>query len=198
MKCSLPLSVIGILASTACLAEEPLIYKSIAADGTVVYTDKPAPEATVVTPSPLNIMDAQDNDTVAVEAGSTEPDGTDISATAASTTTPDSDAAIAFIDGVTIVSPQHQQTLIDHEGPIWVGIQTSPAPTLPQGLSAEIRLDGALVVSGWSTTLPMDVPERGAHVLQATIVDANGAVLAESDEIDLYIKQRVTVSNNGQ
>lgn len=161
-------------------ASEVAIYKSIAADGTVIFTDKPSSDATLVTPSPLNVMDAQ------------KPAAADDNANqdAAGTTASSPNAELALPSSVTIVSPKDQDTLMDNEGPIWVELQTTPAG-LPQGLSAEVLLNGSVVAAGWSTSLPVDVPFRGTHSLQSRILDSAGTVIAVSKAIQVHVKQRV-------
>jgi hypothetical protein len=262
----------AFLAMSVCAAEsaETLIYKSIDADGTPVFTDQPAPSATLVKPSRLNVMDAprtkdasvsgtpagaeaaaqQSNSTdgtggadengtdagsdgaatgstdgmpVAGRDPSADPDSSpeaaqypgsdaaqypssDSSSEAAQHSSSDTDTAnpadsersadSTTVDAVSILAPLDRQTLIDPEGPVWVEFSISPAAELPKGMTAQVRLNDALVVTGGSTRLPMDVPERGAHRLQVTLVDVSGKAVAESAPIEIYVKLPTVAGSN--
>lgn len=188
------------LLATACIAfstlsagaEETLIYKSVAGDGTVEFTDKAAPNAVIITPSPLNIVESPASKVDQGDADLNNTTTAQTSGDAVSDTVIDPD--LITITSVTINSPAHQETLIDHQGPIWVAIQTAPATNIPAGLTAEVTLDGKRVVTGSSARLPIDVPSRGTHQLHVKIVDLKGKVVAESAKHDIHIKERVSKS----
>lgn len=164
-------------------AEKPLIYKSVAGDGSVEFTDQPAPNAVIINPSPINVVDAptSQTDQSPTPATGQAPVGADADQL------PDSQSA--SITSVTISSPAHQATIIDKQEPIWVVIETAPAAIIPTGLTAEVMLDGKRVVTGSSARLPLEVPERGMHLLQVRIVDSEGLVVAESTKYEIHVKQ---------
>jgi len=233
MRTSIALWTAGLLVSGLSHANE-LIYKSIDSDGNAVFSDQPAPEATIVKSSPLNIMDSgeslsadgpetaqtvpastPDTDTASsAEADSDiapvssvspvngDPENTEntenIEIQATDTLASESDPALLSVTEVVIVSPAHEETLIDPAGSINVDIQTSPAPSLPLGFMAQIRLDGKLVASGWNSTLPIDIPERGTHRLQVIIVDSEGTQQAVSTEAEIHIKHSTVTSSVSQ
>lgn len=193
VSCLLTTSAIALTAMPI-FAEKPLIYKSVASDGSVEFTDQAAPNSVIVTPSPLNIVNSP--------ISQTTPPAPDPDATTSVQTSEDSssgeqqDLDLTTITSVSINSPAHQETLIDHQGPIWVSIQTTPATSIPAGLTAEVMLDGKRIVTGSSDRLPFDVPERGTHRLQVQIVDREGRVLAQSTMHDIHVRQRTTRSAN--
>jgi len=166
------------MASAASSADKTLIYKSIDADGTTVFTDQPAPEATIITPPPLNIAD--------------QPPATSSTSKAP---TP-SESSAPTIDSVTIISPAHEQTFIDPQSALSVEFSVSPADTLPVGLTAQVLLDGTVRTSGSNHRLPIDIPERGTHTVQIQIVDSRGDVLAESELIDIHVRYHATGGAN--
>lgn len=170
-------------------AEKNLIYKTVADDGSVQFTDQAAPDAVVVTPSPLNVVDAPANQT---KPGAAAANPVQVS-TGSTTPAPDDSDTIT---SVSIDSPTHQETLIDHQGPIWVKISTAPASSIPAGLTAEVMLNGERVTSGSSDRLPISVPERGTHQLYVKIVGRDGATVATSAKHSIHVKQRVTNSAN--
>jgi len=230
MRTSIALWTASLLVSGLSHANE-LIYKSIDSDGNAVFSDQPAPEATIVKSSPLNIMDSGESlsadgpETAQTVPASTPETDTVSSAKADSDIAPassvspvngntenlenpeiqatdtlpsESDPELLSVTVVAIVSPAHEETLIDPEGSINVNIQTSPAPSLPLGFMAQIRLDGKLVASGWNSTLPIDIPERGTHRLQVIIVDSEGTQQAVSTEAQIHIKHSTVTSSVSQ
>jgi len=230
MRTSIALWTAGLLVSGLSHANE-LIYKSIDSDGNAVFSDQPAPEATIVKSSPLNIMDSGESlsadgpepaqtvpastpDTDTVSSAEADSDIAPVSSVstvngnpenlenpeiqATDTLPSESDPELLSVTEVAIVSPAHEETLIDPEGSINVNIQTSPAPSLPLGFMAQIRLDGKLVASGWNSTLPIDIPERGTHRLQVIIVDSEGTQQAVSSEAEIHIKHSTVTSSVSQ
>ncbi len=176
------LITVGFLAMTSgwASAQETPIYKSIAEDGTTVFTDQPAPDATVIKPAPLNVMDSP----------AAQP--------AVPATPPPAlkEPPTPTIDSVVINHPLDQQTFVDPEEQILVEFSTSPASSLPTGMTANVRLDDGLVVTGSSYQMPIDIPERGTHGLQIQLVDQTGSIIAESDVIQIHVKQHVAGSAN--
>ena len=175
-------------------AQKTLIYKSVASDGSVEFTDQAAPNAVIVTPSPLNVVVSPTS-----QADQTIPDPATTAPEQASedpSSGEQQDINLTTITSVSINSPAHQETLIDHQEPIWVSIQTAPATRIPPGLTAEVMLDGERIVTGSSDRLPIDTPERGTHQLQVKIVDREGRVVAESAKHDIHIRQRGTKNAN--
>lgn len=182
------LIALGFFAITPGLAgaqEETLIYKSIGEDGSTVFTDQPAPEATIVKPAPLNMMDSPAKQTpVAVVPVTPAPIPVI------------QELPLAVIDSVVIDHPLDDQTFIDPNSQILVEFSTTPASSLPVGMSANVLLDDVLVVTGSSYQMPVDVPERGTHQLQVQLVDEAGSVIVESDVIHVHVKQHVAGSAN--
>lgn len=165
--------------------EETRIYKSIAEDGSTVFTDQPAPDATVVKPAPLNVMDSPATQSTA-GAVPTSPAPIPVV----------KEIPVALIDSVVINQPLDDQTFVDPQEPILVEFSTAPASSLPVGLTANVWLDDSSVVTGTSYQMPIDVPERGTHRLQVQLVDEAGTVIVESDVIRIHVKQHVAGSAN--
>ncbi len=175
----------GFLALTSGLAgaQETPIYKSIAEDGSTVFTDQPAPEATVIKPASLNVMDSPVAQPAVVAVPATPPSAL-------------KEPPTPTIDSVVIEHPLDEQTFVDPEEQILVEFSTSPASSLPTGMSANVRLDDVLVVTGSSYQMPVDIPERGTHRMQIQLVDQAGSIIAESDVIQIHVKQHVAGSAN--
>jgi len=155
------------------------IYKSVDADGTTIFTDQPVPEATLVTPPPLNIVDS----------GPATPDS-------AGQAVASPDSAVPTVNSVTILSPAHDQTFLDPQEPLWVEFDLSPAEVLPVGLSAQAWVGDTLLSTGDARRLPIDIPERGTHSVQIRLVDSAGQVQAESPAIDIHVRHHSTAQTN--
>lgn len=177
---SLAIIILG-LSSAASAADKTLIYKSIDADGTTVFTDQPAPESTIVTPAPLNVVDQSPATT------SSLPSPQPSSSTTALATT---------VDSVSIVSPTDQQTFIDPQSDLWVEFSLSPSDTLPDDLRAQVLLDGEVGSTGSSNRLPILIPERGTHSIQIQLIDPQGSVQSESDVINIHVRHHVAGGGN--
>lgn len=175
---SLAVTLLG-LAIAASAADKTLIYKTIDADGTTVFTDQPAPEAILVTPPPLNVVDQAPATTATRNQSSSS-----------------SAPPVASVDSVSIVSPAHEQTFIDPEETLWVEFVLSPAETLPVGLSAQVLLDDKVLSTGSGNRLPIDIPERGTHRIQIQLIDPTGTIRAESEVIDIHVRHHVAGSSN--
>ena len=184
---AMTLIALGVLAEFIGLADarETLIYKSIAEDGSTVFTDQPAPDATVITPTPLNVMDSP----------AARPAGANSTVPATPLPTLEQPPTTT-IDSVVIKHPLDDQTFIDPDAQILVEFSTTPASTLPTGMSANVRLDDVLVVTGSSYQMPVDVPERGTHQLQVQLVNQAGSIIAESEIIYIHVKQHVAGNAN--
>ena len=181
-KTLIPLAFLAMFTGSAGAEEKP-IYRSIAKDGSTVFTDQPDPAATLIKPAPLNVMDSP----VKPPAVATVP-GTPAPAPA--------ELPVSVIDNIVIEHPLDEQTFIDPGEQILVEFSTSPASSLPTGTSANVRLDDALVVTGSSYQMPVNVPERGTHRLQVQLVDEAGLIIVESDVIQIHVKQHVAGSAN--
>jgi hypothetical protein len=149
-------------------------------------------ESAATNPGLSSVTDPASNAPTDPDAGSDTSPATD-SVNAAD---PELPGDSTTVDTVTIRSPLDRQTLIDPEGPVWVEFSTSPAAELPKGMTAQVRLNDALVVTGGSTRLPLDVPERGAHRLQVILVDVSGKAVAESAPIEIYVKLPTVAGSN--
>lgn len=153
------------------------IYKTVDDDGNTVFTDKPegssititAPEPNVVTTTTAAYsQDINDDDYDELELEPAEPRPLTVSS-------------------VEINSPLHQQTLINPRGSFLVGLDVGPENGMPEGFTAEVKLDGRVVSSGVGTLLAVPVPDRGTHSIEALILDADGNVQASSQPVTIHI-----------
>lgn len=88
---------------------------------------------------------------------------------------------------VAIVQPANEATVHDNQGN--VAVQVAVSPSLAPGNRIVLVLDGRPVAQQVGTTFALSGVERGAHTLQAQVVDANGATLAASPPVTFYMRQ---------
>ena len=183
---SRPLAIAAALSvlSTALPSSEGMatdIYRSTAPDGTVVFSDQPTPEATLVRPDPLVVVP---RDVPALPEASERPSPEAARGAAAPRIEVD-----GRVERVEIASPPPDAVLIDPVGPLVVEIGTAPGSLSASGLRAELLIDGEMVATGRGSSLAVPPPERGAHALQVRLVTADGAVRVRSEEQVLHVRR---------
>lgn len=175
------LTAVALLASVAiqpAFAADEGIYKTIGADGSIVFTDKPK------------------NNTFAVESSSLVP--VTISKPVLDTSIRSNDFSsdtlggrgknAAKVSAVRITSPTNNQTLTNPQEPILITIAMGPEKRLPRGHTAEIRLNGEIVSNGRRTQTSVPAPDRGTHIIEAQIVNSKGTTLARSEPVKVIIQ----------
>lgn len=170
--------LLTLLAIQAVFATDDGIYKSIGADGTVIFTDKPR-ESTVAVearePAPVS--------------RSTTPHGNSIRPDEFS-----SDALGGYsqqainISALQITSPSNNQTFSDLQAPIPLTIAMGPDKNLPDGHTAEIRMNGKVVSNSRLTQTSAPIPDPGTHVFEARIINSNGVVLVQSKPVKVNVE----------
>ncbi len=89
-----------------------------------------------------------------------------------------------------IISPKDQDTIQNQ--PI-IPIQVSIDPVLRKGDKIQLFLDGTMWgAPNESTSLNINILERGTHKLFAAIIDQNQKVLQKTNEITIYVHRAST------
>jgi hypothetical protein len=143
------------------------VYKYIAEDGEVIYSERYHPEAErirvtdpkkgVAVPSPDEL-----NDKVRAEAGE--------------------------YDTFAIVQPGDNETVRNEEGMVNVGISLSP--NLAENHIIHLYVDGTKLDSDIKQTqLSLQKLSRGTHSLQAKIVNSEGQSIKESKRVTFQLRQ---------
>jgi hypothetical protein len=153
------LCVMLLIGSSCCYAAK--LYKWTDEQGNVVYSDTPRPGA------------------VEIEVH-TEPAGIVPVPPGATPAEPAAPAAGGY-DSLIIAAPADQAVLEDPEGRVGVSLVLAPALQTDAGHAIQLRLDGrALETRFAASEIVLTGVERGEHVVQAEVVDANGTVLIAS------------------
>ena len=86
---------------------------------------------------------------------------------------------------VTIREPQADATVHDNSGNLRVAVEVAPA--LRPGERLVITIDGVAVAQGTSMVFDIAGVDRGTHDVQASVVDASGAVRGASAPVTFHL-----------
>lgn len=164
-----------LLAASLALAQA---YRWVDEDGVVHYSDQPHPGAEEVEleSAPAINMPAPRR---AAGAG------------AAASTTDDSQQPADGYDSLTVASPAAEETLWNIGGVLNVSLDLQPA--LQSGHQVRVFFDGTpQQVNG--TRFQLQEVWRGAHNLQAEVLDENGQLMIRSEPIRFYVQQTTIVN----
>lgn len=89
--------------------------------------------------------------------------------------------------GAAVVQPANEQTVHDNDGNVTVRVAVTPG--LAPGHRVVLLLDGRPIGQQMGGTFPLSGIERGAHTLQAQVVDSNGKTLIASHPVTFYMWQ---------
>ena len=162
--------VTGILLFIFAATTHAEVYKSINADGEVVYSDRQTQGAERVKMPPLPSYEPQPVRTLRRPAPAVEQQ--------------------VYYESFTITRPASNATIRNNLGTLEIDTRLSPALMTPLGHRVQYYLDG--VAYGTlldSTTLTLSNVERGEHRLSASVVDTAGTVLITTADTTVYVKR---------
>ena len=153
------------------------IYRWVDEDGVVHYSDQPHPGA----------------EEVELQSAPAINMPTPRRPTAAGTpaTTTDEQQSTAAYESLAVASPAAEETLWNIGGVLNVSLNLQPA--LQGGHQLRVYFDGIpQEVSG--TQFQLQEVYRGAHNLQAEVLDGNGQLMIRSEPIRFYVQQTTIVN----
>ena len=186
-KCQVPntlpaVAVLSLLLMTAgwSSAVQAKIYKTVDAEGNVVFTDVPPNDQ-----SKSVEMDRYNTYTpvVPVTTPST-PSADETNSRAADGEEP---PAPTRYDKLTVVSPRNDEAVRANSGDITINATVEPAIDNSAGHKLQVLLDGSVAGTSNSSSVALQNIDRGTHQLSAQIVDANGKVLITSDTTQFHV-----------
>ncbi len=89
------------------------------------------------------------------------------------------------LPAITITAPANEGTVHSNTGEVSVAVTV--APRLEPGQTIVITLDDREVARGARRRVRLSGVDRGTHLLQARLLDAQGNVLAESDAVTFHL-----------
>ena len=170
-------AVIALLVTSAVFAQA---YRWVDEDGVVHFSDRPHPGA-----EEIQLPQSQ---SPSRSTRSTRPTGTRRSTTLGSGETQEGEESNGpfSYESMEIASPAAEETLWNIEGVLNVTVNLQPA--LQQGHRVRVYFDGRPQdVSG--TSFQLQEVWRGAHNIQAEVLDQNGRLMIRSLPTRFYVQQ---------
>ena len=152
-------------------AAERSLYRSRAADGSPVFSDRPPADGSEVLersapPKPVNVMPAWSESEESSETPVQDEE--------------DSAVAVAAYTLLEISSPQHEATIRHPTEPVPVSYRIEPA--LQPGHQVQLLLNGVP-----QETMALDWPDRGEHRLMVQVVGPQGQQLKRSPPVTVFV-----------
>jgi hypothetical protein len=149
------------------------IYKSLDAEGNVVYSDTPSIGAEKITPPPITTV--KSGPVLKPEQPAAEDK--------------DKKAPTSYTS-FSILQPVNDITIWDNQGSIPVSLKLEPELDTDNGHGVWVYIDGrAMVKQSPSLIQPISGIERGTHQIRAEIRDGAGKVLKRTKTISVHLKK---------
>lgn len=167
------------------------IYRSVDAEGNVVFTDEPSPGAEQIEISPSTVISSDQGITSGDEEADDilklSPEGE------SQTFEPEVDAIPAY--QIRIIAPANDESIWVNNGNVTVSMIVEPQLDAERGDLIMLNVDGVDVGEAQPTTsFQLTNLSRGTHTVSATIVDTNGLALTSSETITFHL-HRASVLN---
>jgi hypothetical protein len=148
------------------------VYKSVDAQGNVVYTDEPQGNAKPVDLPPLSTIPPPRSARQAPETNTADDDGNPY-------------------EQITIISPTNDETVRDNTGNVAVSMLLKPELNKSAGHRLQYFLDGQTEgepkISDRTVFQNLD---RGAHTIEVAVVDGSGKELLRSPAVRFYLHRQ--------
>ena len=145
------------------------VYKSVDAEGNVVYTDEPGDNGTPVDLPPLSTIPAPTFSPV-LQTGN------------------EAESAPKAYQSIGIVSPAQDETIRENSGAVSVEASIDPPLDTSAGHRFQFYLDGEPRSNPSATgQVQFQEVDRGQHELEVAVVDGNGNELIRSDVVRFHL-----------
>jgi hypothetical protein len=152
------------------------MYKWVDSAGNVIYSDKPVPGAELVKEQPIQTYPAP-----------RLPERLAPSAKPAD--------VFSGYQAIEIAKPSQDETIWDNTGNVSIQVNLTPALQVQLGHKLVVLLDGKQVAApGVAAQFELSALERGAHSVQAKVLDAQGQELGGSAASTFHLKQISTLN----
>lgn len=177
----LPLITVAALltafAAHPTFAADESIYKTVAADGSTVFADKPK-ESSGITKSEYSVPVANSQPVLDTSTRSDE---------FSSDTLGGRNKQPPIVNVIEITSPSNNQRILEEQNSILFQIELGPDNRLPKGHLAEVYMNGEVVSSGPRKQVNVFTPKSGSHTFEVRVIDPTGATVIRSAPILLFV-----------
>jgi len=149
------------------------VYKSVDAQGNVVYTDEPSGDAKPLKLPPLSTIPAPSYKSSVQSAAELEQ------------------SAVVNYQQISIVSPTQDATLRDNTGAVPVNVVLEPELNSAAGHRFRYYLDGqAQGKPTESGQISFENLDRGVHAVEVAVVDSAGQELIRSSSVQFHLHRQ--------
>lgn len=168
-----------LLFALMCACAQAAVYKKELPDGSVIFSDQPSPDSEEIEVPELQTFPPPP------QPAFFEPE-----------TKPAKETAISYSQ-VVITTPANEATIRENSGKVEIKVTIEPPLQTQAGHKVLVTLDGK-AIGDPATTLQytLDNVDRGAHTLQASVLDASGTTLMTSATVTFYLKRHSILLNN--
>lgn len=154
-----------------------VVYKTVKADGSVVYSDVHSEAAVPVNLSSMNtvVMPALNNASSKIVSNK-QP-------------AIKSKPQVQYV--VSILSPLAEQTLRDNSGTVTINVEVLPK----KSGKFQLVLDNQIVKTQSNSQFQLEYVDRGAHIIQVNFLDNSGKILALSKPQTFYLQKASALIN---
>ena len=148
------------------------VYKWKKPDGSIIYSDQPPAEGA----TPTELPQVQEIKIATPPPSSEEPEEK----------AAPREQTVSYTK-LEITEPENDSNIRDNAGNVSVNLEVEPR--LLEGDIASITLDGKEIGQGRGTSIALSNVDRGTHTLQATVKNAQGAVLITSRPVIFHLQR---------
>ena len=152
------------------------VYRSTDADGNIIYTDKPSPDA----------------EEIRIDKVQTIPAGPDDF----EYTTPDNSADEGDYTKLEIVSPENNHVFTGNTGDVTVSVVIEPELNTENGDRLILTMDGKKEADSTSTSFSFTNLDRGTHTVEVHVVNKDGKSLISSAPVTFTMKRTSVLNTN--
>ena len=163
------------------------VYRSVDEDGNPVFTDQPTEGAEKIELKEIQTIDRQP---VGLEAGG-EPQTVEVD----STDEAGSDE-LAGYTGLSITSPEDNESIRDNAGNVTVNVAISPDLNQSAGHQLVVILDGTELMKTTSTSINTSNLDRGTHSISVAVIDRDGKEILRSSAVTFHLQRYSTQHKN--
>ncbi len=172
MKFLLMMGVVILYLPCASVAQ---MYKSIAPDGSITYSDQASKDASPLKLKPISTIHTDKKTSVptpVVEKPKTKEKKPEVRYSI-----------------FKITSPLNNSNIRENSGTVSVQLEISPKLSTEQDHTISIKLDGKLLVKGQSTQITLNNIDRGAHTISAYIHNKQGKMIHSTSPISFQLQR---------
>lgn len=168
---------------------ESRFYKSVDADGNIIYSDTPTPGAEQLTPPPISTVEGRPAAKDTGNAANTTDE--------AATEEPAKKPPTKYTK-FSMLQPANDDTIWDNSGAVPVSLKLEPALDTENGHSIWVYVDGkAVVKNSQSLVQPLSGIDRGTHRIRAEVRNEKRKTLKRTKDVTIHMKRASVIPRSG-